>query len=347
MNQLKRNNTIDISKGIALLLVILGHLKWDENLIFFFKNNTYYNFIKFIYSFHIVIFFIFVGYFYSIKKNNKEYNFFIFKKFILKYIIFVLIYFFNTLFCNWIESIFEIAPRNTNLSFYNLIYAIIFSNSHHLNKAGIHGFLWFMPAYCLSALLFIYTSRIKNKITFIFFLAIISPLIGYYATLFLSPQNVPWGLNIALVVAPFTLVGLYYKKIEKIIFHTVHKYSLWSYIFILIIFIILISNKNYYGLFDFIIPNIFMFYFYGVLGFIFITFLAVFLLEKPLGNVFALIGRNSLIIYLCHIMIIDYAWLFHKFYFQSYVSLILSQMLIVALSIVLPSCLVNIKKRFL
>ena len=148
MGKTERNKIIDISKGIALLLVIFGHLKWEEGLAFFYSCRFYYGFMRFIYSFHIIIFFIFIGFLYSEKTIKSKNNLSAVKNIFATYIIFLIIYFVNFL-------IFNYHSKDIELIFVDLLYAVFFSNSFYLNKLGIHGFLWFLPAYCFSILIYV------------------------------------------------------------------------------------------------------------------------------------------------------------------------------------------------
>lgn len=55
-----RNDTIDIMKGIGITLVIIGHMQ-DSFCLH-----------KFIFSFHMPLFFILAGYFFSPREGVKE-----------------------------------------------------------------------------------------------------------------------------------------------------------------------------------------------------------------------------------------------------------------------------------
>ena len=53
----RRIDFLDASKGIGILLVILGHILTDKNIL-----------LKFIYAFHMPLFFIIAGYVFRIGK---------------------------------------------------------------------------------------------------------------------------------------------------------------------------------------------------------------------------------------------------------------------------------------
>jgi len=54
-----RNSSLDIAKGIGIILVVIGHLHEAPLLL-----------VKFIYSFHMPLFFILSGYIYNITKYS-------------------------------------------------------------------------------------------------------------------------------------------------------------------------------------------------------------------------------------------------------------------------------------
>lgn len=60
---MERNNQIDISKGIAIILMILGHS------IILTDNFTNY-FFKLIFSFHMPLFFLFSGYYFRTDRGG-------------------------------------------------------------------------------------------------------------------------------------------------------------------------------------------------------------------------------------------------------------------------------------
>lgn len=67
----KRISFIDITRALAILLIVFGHTIVHN-------GNTYWLF-NLIYSFHVVLFFIISGYLYNKEKNTKE---FVVKKFL-------------------------------------------------------------------------------------------------------------------------------------------------------------------------------------------------------------------------------------------------------------------------
>lgn len=76
----KRNEKIDFLKGVAIFLVVYGHIiqYCIKNKGDFFLNLVF----KIIYSFHMPLFMIISGYlFYNTLQNNKQIKQLIYKKF--------------------------------------------------------------------------------------------------------------------------------------------------------------------------------------------------------------------------------------------------------------------------
>lgn len=59
----KRNEVFDLARGIAIILVVIGHSGCPEYL----RN--------FIYLFHMPVFYTFSGYFFNSKKNIQVFSF--------------------------------------------------------------------------------------------------------------------------------------------------------------------------------------------------------------------------------------------------------------------------------
>ncbi len=71
---MKRLRYVDIAKGIAIICIILGHL-----------GNVNIN--RFIFTFHVPIFFLITGYFINKKRSIKEFVYVKFRALIVPYIV--------------------------------------------------------------------------------------------------------------------------------------------------------------------------------------------------------------------------------------------------------------------
>lgn len=139
----KRLSIIDNAKGIAIILVIIGHIITDQNIV------------AWIYSFHMPLFFCLSGYTLSLANKLQYYNYNSIGKFISKKIYQILLPF--------------------------LIYALIFGNSdfkswlficygtgESIRLGGSNPVLWFLPCFFVSSVILYFVigviNRIKNAI---------------------------------------------------------------------------------------------------------------------------------------------------------------------------------------
>lgn len=150
---------LSILRGVAILLVLLGHsiILFPINL----KNVTWCSYLyQYIYFFHMPLFFIIAGFCYSKKNNYKDYFISKFKRILIPYLVF---------------SILDLVPRhllpqliNGNKSIYDDIKSIIFNGGQY----------WFLYVLFILFILFpIIEKVLDNKIYssfIILFLIIIS-----------------------------------------------------------------------------------------------------------------------------------------------------------------------------
>lgn len=68
-----RNQLIDVAKGIAILLVLLGHSIQYASGASYYSSGAFYSnwFFKFIYSFHMPLFMVISGYLFSFSIRRK------------------------------------------------------------------------------------------------------------------------------------------------------------------------------------------------------------------------------------------------------------------------------------
>lgn len=132
MNEKKRNNILDILKGIGIILIVLGH--------------TGFKYTNFIYLFHMAIFFIASGYLYKDKytENKEEMKKFIIKKIKRLYIPFLICNLLGVLLNNFFidTNIYDLANHNMfELKDFgiNILKVILFHNN-----TEIFGATWFL-----------------------------------------------------------------------------------------------------------------------------------------------------------------------------------------------------------
>ena len=140
----KRIEYLDIARGIAIILMIIGHVigkGWKMNLIF---------------SFHMPLFIIVSGYFFK-EKKIKDFLINIFKKLILPYVLSVFI----------VDILkYAIIGKNNFIDVLtNYLKQILFSYSYIKSDIKIEslGILWFMPFLAIIRIIFYVAKKIAKE----------------------------------------------------------------------------------------------------------------------------------------------------------------------------------------
>lgn len=186
---LKRNEKIDVLKGIAILLVVFAHFIQFGSGQDFFANKLFFDNVIFktIYSFHMPLFMIISGYLfgYSVAKNNFWTNII------------------NKVKKNLIPIItWSLIPIIVNLLTYDTINMYIFVK---VVGAGILYNLWFLWAVLLCSIIVLLCNKIFNDNKII------------YGVLFILSLFIPNFLNSNLYVFmfPYFVFGYLYNKYNK------------------------------------------------------------------------------------------------------------------------------------
>lgn len=265
----KRDVIYDIMKGVAMLLVMWGHIsKFGFN---------------FIYSFHMPVFFILSGLFFK-KKSTKELFRIDFRRLIIPYII---------------TCLLIMIPKL--LSFKGMVVYILTAiwgsgsslhTAHFLSHMPNVGAIWFLLALFLGRFAFNIINRLNNDrdiIIVISILFIVSTIIGRYIIV------MPFSILPGLCSLPFIYYGYYLKQ------HDINKYILLILVFVWI-FCIVCSHMN-------IARCYFRYFFVDVLGgiggFIVLMKASAFIKRIDIvAGILSFIGRNS-IIFLCFHLILN------------------------------------------
>ena len=231
----KRLNYIDVARAFAIIFIVLGHtLVHSENCSLIFK---------FLYSFHVVLFFILSGYTFRIK--NESYVNFIKNKFIrimIPYFVWALLFLIPyMLFGGSVgssigtTSSFDLGTQLLNILYGNGNMAALKQNSA----------LWFLPALFTMEVIYYFIIKLTEKRKKLQLPILISSIsITYIANIFLS-MILPWGINTVLEVGIFFYIGYllnYYKIFDS-------NSKLWNMRYIIPIFIIgllacFLNNRN-------------------------------------------------------------------------------------------------------
>ena len=192
-----RNQWLDVSKGITILLMILGHTSIPDILS------------RFIYSFHMPLFFIASG----LMTNWEKYTF---KFFILKKLQSLAIPF--LIYSTLVLVLLELEQKNRISSFF---------------VQGWQGYaLWFIPVLFISLLIVKIFSSCKKgwiRIIFCLYLLILGVSLRYYKI------SLPWSLSVVPYASFLIIIGYYLKKYQSYIDAPKGYILIFSYIIVQVV----------------------------------------------------------------------------------------------------------------
>lgn len=288
----KRLNFVDISRGLAMIFIVLGHtLVHSEhcNIIF-----------KLLYSFHVVLFFVVSGYTFKIK-NDKSFIEFIKNKFIrimIPYFIwgFLFLIPYMILGGNVGNTLGTTSSFNLKTQIINVIYG-----NGNMSALKQNSSLWFLPAlFTMEVIYYFIIDFINKNEKYKIFILLPLLLITYVSTNFLNIL-LPWGINTALNVGIFFYIG--YLLNEYKIFEKDSKW-LKPYILILVLLIGLIScffNKDTVSCIDYKYGNVTLALLSGLCLSISTIYIA-FIINK--NKILEYIGKNTMGILIFHKLVI-------------------------------------------
>lgn len=275
-----RNNVIDAIKGFAILLVIIGHLM-QKSLADFDHNIIW----RFIYSFHMPLFFFVSGFLaFFTKKSQIDLVFNRFKSLIVPFFVWAVVYYF-----------FREQSKQT---FYYYMKNVIVTPDLGL------WFLWVL-FFCYVLLVFIKSLSIKS------YLGFLVVIVALFASTILIKENF-FGINLISKQFPFFFLGFITNQYNEIIFEKINKFKfvvLTSFVLSALFWMrkddpLFYKYLNLGSLFKmgYII-------FVGVLG-IFTTFICFFSIKVDSPNILlsslTFIGKHTLAIYSIHFILLDW-----------------------------------------
>lgn len=283
-----RYNWIDSLKGFGVILVILGHLPTFPELH------------KYIFSFHMPLFFFISGYLFNQKKYSQAGTFItsrvrslLFPYFSLTFVSYLIFVLTHYSFSH--SKLYLPYEGNFSKTVYSTLYASY--NSDHFNSVIFNGPLWFLPCLLVTSLIFYFLFKAFNKSLNLFIAAtVIISLIGYYSLNYL-PQALPWSIDIAFNAVAFYSIGYLFKHYFEDTFFNISKI-----IIILLILVSLLSIKvditdlNSWKFNE----NYFTFYLIALSGILSYTY--IFRKIGP-SRFLEYYGKNSLIVFGLHIPI--------------------------------------------
>lgn len=184
---------IDISRALAIFLVVLGHVLTDNML----RQSVY--------SFHMPLFFIISGMTIAVdkKRNIRSYGLFLVERarsYLIPYFIWAFLY--------------------SGIQTEHVIQMILYGTRESLRAVHSLTSLWFLPVLMLAVSLtegmMLFINNLKNKDFYILIAAVIFFTIGFSLPV-KGIYGYPWGGNIAFCASGFMFVGYFLRKmIEKV-----------------------------------------------------------------------------------------------------------------------------------
>ena len=237
---------VDRCKCIAIYLVVFGHFCLDN---------------KYVYAFHMPLFFFLSGYVF----NEKKYEFKDFLKSRINGILIPYIFFYLLTWMYWL--VVERNFRSVDLEWWQPLLGLIYSSPQLNGYMGHNAVLWFLPClFIVETIVFLILKHVP-KISYQVFILTILTIIG-----FCSSRALPWCLNIALPCLQFFYIGKLLRKLNFDRFNS----KLSPFIFFIIASAFLIGLNisgnevnivsSLYGS----IPEFEIFAYLGIFGFVFL-----------------------------------------------------------------------------
>jgi fucose 4-O-acetylase-like acetyltransferase len=200
----ERLTWIDAARGITIFLVVLGH------------SILPYPWLKYIFSFHVPLFFFLSGYLFHPQKYPHWFEFFKRKAFtlLLPYVVFFAL--------NYIYWALRFNPQNFLDPLWQLLYA-----STHLYAPYLP--LWFLTTLFVTEIYFYFLQKYLPKL-----LLLIAVIVSLIAGLWLGihGHRLPWGVDIALGTAVFYYLGFQIKE-----YRLIEKLKSWYLLLVAVIFL--------------------------------------------------------------------------------------------------------------
>lgn len=181
-----RNITIDTAKGYGIILVIAGHL-------FTYGSEPF----RFIFSFHMPLFFFLSGFLFTFEKYNNSRNLFnkVFRTMVTTYIFFTLL-----------GSFFYLISNRFSLNSH-LFYSLFLKG-----QPDVCGSLWFITCLALVYMLFFFIMRKNsNKLNKSSWVILAICLLIEYLFTKVNTYYFPWKIESVPIALFFFTIGYYYR----------------------------------------------------------------------------------------------------------------------------------------
>lgn len=279
---------IDFAKGLAIVLMVLGHML---------SGNSY--LLKFIFVFHMPFFFIMAGYLLNLNKwggadNYKPFTTKLFKRLLMPYFIAELLWY-----PIWFIVCHEAGFLKYSWDWYGTdpfaAFIMIFIGNGN-GKGLLFRQLWFLPALFFTEIIFI---KLYNRLNalgaeILALTVVAASCLGFYLEKFFIML---WGIDIALAAQIFILAGVLIRK-----HNLIDRISLKVCAVLTLIVVVAFCfndrvDMNYrcYG-------NALLFYTGGIAGTLLIMKLSALMTEGKVFELISACGRQSMMILVMHLI---------------------------------------------
>ncbi|WP_422664997.1 acyltransferase family protein [Aneurinibacillus uraniidurans] len=273
----KRIEWIDIAKGIAIILVVIGHSPATNGIK------------TFIYGFHIPLFFFLSGFVFNPQKFSNSTEFFKnkIKTIVMPYLIFSLIEY--LIYVLWENSIY-----NTNYYAYSIFKGILYASADTLKMYPV---LWFLPCLFVVQCAFFLLVKINGKKTYLIISLITFSIVGFLYSQY-STVRLPWFIDSSLTAVVFYGIGFIYKTYDFYLESKLSAYYTELLIgsFALLYFCTFMNTTV--DMFGLVYNNYFFYYTSAISGILFCIVLSKLINHS---KTLTYLGKNTMLIFVFHV----------------------------------------------
>lgn len=326
-----RINWLDRARGIAIILVIIGHANFPEEIR------------TIVYAFHMPLFFFLSGF--LLLKKEENFNLFFVKKvksLIIPYVSYniILIIFYWLL---WIISKSQDLYQNIFCKLIAIPMAIRIDDIYESR-------LWFLPCLFISNVLICALFKLFNKsLVALFAAGLIFSLIGIGLNIKYDKLILPWSIDASLMICIFIIVAIIIR--EKNLLNIILKKKfvvLYFLLYILFTYLnFLYNNNKRIDIYEADYGNYLYFYITSFTGIFIVLKIAYNIGTNKMLEFF---GKNSLIIYVTHYIYLTFSFQIVKYIpliYNDTITKIISGLIVTLLCIIASIPTSKIINRFL
>jgi len=280
-----RIHWIDNAKAICILLVVLGHAKGLDAFIY-----------KYIYSFHMPLFFFLSGY--LLNKHRLENGFSSFAKYQFQKLIIPYLTFWVISYIYWMptHALQQQVSSSAQLKWYDPFIGILYGTANYLY---VNVELWFFTCLFTTSLFLFIIQKSLGKFNWFSFLTILTSSLAF-AYIYNEPRlRLPWNIDISIVAFIFYSLGFLLKERDIITNALINSYKLnilgFILLSIILFFVVNISGRASMSQMSY--QNPFLFLVTSLVG-----IMSVLCISKiiPRNRYFEWLSRNTIVIFPLH-----------------------------------------------